>query len=100
MCWQIDSATEEKFTNSELVTRAERLAAGLQNGLGVGKCDVISILSLNHIDYMTSLFATLIVSATLQPLNPLYTKGKETVTKGIQTITNGRKTVTKKVVKR
>lgn len=75
LLFQIDSTTEVKLGFSELSVRSERLAAGLQKFAGVGKDDVVGILSVNHNDFITSCLAVNLITAKLQPLNPMYTKG-------------------------
>ena len=55
--------------------RSERLAAGLQQ-FGLQKGDVVGILAPNHLDYPVVFYATTLISAVLQTINPLFTTGK------------------------
>ncbi|XP_052808168.1 uncharacterized protein LOC128237001 [Mya arenaria] len=69
----VDATTEKTTTYSELVTRIERAASGLQ-AIGVMKDDDIGVLSPNHPDYLVTFYACALVGATLQPISPMYTK--------------------------
>ena len=53
---------------------SERLAAGLQID-GVKPGDVVCILAPNHIDYHVVFYAVALINATLQAVNPMFTKG-------------------------
>ncbi|XP_045188977.2 uncharacterized protein LOC123546613 [Mercenaria mercenaria] len=68
----VDSTTEESFTYAEIIDRTEKAAAGLQK-FGVKKDDVIAIVSPNCPDYLISFYASALISATFQPVNPLFT---------------------------
>ena len=70
----MNGTTEEEITYRALASDVERAAAGLQ-ALGVRKDDVICVISPNHPDYLTAFYATTLIAATFQPINPLYTKG-------------------------
>ena len=72
---QIDGSTGNFYTYTELINRTERLAAGLQKW-GVQPGDVISIVAPSHIEYHVIFYATTLINAILQALNPLFTKGK------------------------
>ncbi|WAQ94548.1 LUCI-like protein [Mya arenaria] len=52
----VDATTEKTTTYSELVTRIERAASGLQ-AIGVMKDDDIGVLSPNHPDYLVTFYA-------------------------------------------
>ncbi|XP_052793535.1 uncharacterized protein LOC128227237 [Mya arenaria] len=69
----VDATSEKTTTYSELVTRIERAASGLQ-AIGVMKDDAIGVLSPNHPDYLVTFYACALVGATLQPISPMYTK--------------------------
>ena len=72
--FQIDGTTGVIFTFNDVINRTERLAAGLQE-LGVQKGDVICIVAPNHLEYSILFYATTLIAATLQTVNPLFTKG-------------------------
>ncbi|XP_060553012.1 uncharacterized protein LOC132714225 [Ruditapes philippinarum] len=69
----VDANTDRNISYGELIHLTERAASGLQK-LGVRKGDVICILSPNHTDYMVAFYATALITATFQPVNPLYTR--------------------------
>ncbi|XP_052806232.1 probable 4-coumarate--CoA ligase 1 [Mya arenaria] len=69
----VDCTTETTITYSELIARIERAASGLQ-ALGVRKDDVIGVLTPNHPDYLVTFYTCALIGATLQPINPLFTK--------------------------
>lgn len=69
----IDGSTDKSYTYAELVSRTERAAAGLQK-YGVLKGDLICIALPNHTDYVVAFYASALIGATFQPINPLYTK--------------------------
>ena len=71
---KIDGTTEEEFTYAYTVDRIEHAAAGLQK-FGVCKNDVIAIVAPNSPDYAIAFYASLLISATFQPINPLFTTG-------------------------
>ena len=75
LCFQIDAPSRKTYTFDEVISRTERLAAGLQC-LGAQSGDVICTFAPNHIDYITVAFATYLVNGILQCINPLFTKGK------------------------
>ncbi|WAQ94549.1 LUCI-like protein [Mya arenaria] len=52
----VDATSEKTTTYSELVTRIERAASGLQ-AIGVMKDDAIGVLSPNHPDYLVTFYA-------------------------------------------
>ncbi|WAQ94553.1 LOW QUALITY PROTEIN: LUCI-like protein [Mya arenaria] len=56
----VDATTEKTTTYSELVTRIERAASGLQ-AIGVMKDDDIGVLSPNHPDYLVTFYACALV---------------------------------------
>ncbi|WAQ94556.1 LUCI-like protein [Mya arenaria] len=56
----VDATTENTTTYSELVTRIERAASGLQ-ATGVMKDDAIGVLSPNHPDYLVTFYACALV---------------------------------------
>lgn len=66
--------TGEKLTARQVRQRAIRLAECLLH-LGVTANDVVGLCSENRVDYPVVVFATLIIGATLGPLNPTYTAG-------------------------
>jgi len=68
---QVDGNTDWQLTYRQLSQRVERVAAGLQK-IGVSKDDVVCIASPNHVDFLTACYATILVSATCQPVNPTY----------------------------
>ena len=72
---QIDGFTKQTYTYSDIITMSERLAAGLQI-VGVKPGDVVCILAPNHIDYHVVFYAVTLINATLQAVNPLFTKGR------------------------
>ena len=71
---QIDGFTKQTYTYSDLITMSERLAAGLQID-GVKPGDIVCILAPNHIDYHVVFYAVALINATLQAINPMFTKG-------------------------
>ena len=75
--FQVEGETGKSCTYNDIITRSERLAAGLQ-GLGVQKDDVVCIFAPNHLDYPVVYYATALNAAVLQTVNPLFTTGKET----------------------
>ncbi|XP_053374349.1 uncharacterized protein LOC128546945 [Mercenaria mercenaria] len=70
----VDADTDRNITYEDLIYRTERAASGLQT-FGVRKDDVICVVSPNHTDYMVAFYATALLTATFQPVNPLYTRG-------------------------
>ncbi|XP_060589364.1 uncharacterized protein LOC132744623 [Ruditapes philippinarum] len=68
----IDGTTEEKLTYAEITDRVEHAAAGLQK-LGVCKNDVIAVVAPNCPDYVVAFYASALIYATFQPINPLFT---------------------------
>jgi len=62
------------MTYNQLIERTKGAAAGLQK-LGVCKDDVICVMSPNHMDYLVACYASAVIYATFQPINPLYTAG-------------------------
>ena len=72
--FQVDASSGKTYTYRHLSDRVERLAAGLQR-FGVREGDVICMFSPNHIDYLTVYYASVIMNAVLQCINPLFTKG-------------------------
>lgn len=69
----IDGFTKQAYSYKKVVKRAECLAAGLQE-LGVKPGDVICIAAPNHIDYHVTFYATSLINAVLQAVNPLFTR--------------------------
>lgn len=68
----VEGETGKSCTYNDIITRSERLAAGLQ-GLGVQKDDVVCIFAPNHLDYPVVYYATALNAAVLQTVNPLFT---------------------------
>ena len=75
---QVNSSTGDSYTYADLVSRTERLAAGLQR-LGVQEGDVICIFAPNHLDYLVTLYASTLINVVFQPVNPMSTKGSSLV---------------------
>ena len=73
---QVDATSGKTYTYRQLIDRVERLAAGLQR-YGVREGDVICIFSPNHIDFLPFFYASTLVNAVLQCINPLFTKGMQ-----------------------
>ncbi|XXG79508.1 hypothetical protein AAC387_Pa09g0558 [Persea americana] len=72
----IDSATDQQLTYAQLHRSVRSLAAGLHHGLGVGKGDVVLLLSHNSLLYPVICLAVLSVGAVLTTANPLNTEGE------------------------
>lgn len=69
----IEGSTGKTYTYDDVVTRTESLAAGLQQ-LGVQEGDVVCIFAPNHLDYPVTFYATALIGAIFQTVNPLFTK--------------------------
>lgn len=74
--YQVDGVTGKTYTYNDVITRSEKLAAGLQQ-LGVQKNDVVCLLAPNHIDYGIVFYATALCTAVFQAVNPLFTIGNQ-----------------------
>lgn len=61
------------FSYADLNSRVNRVAGGLA-GLGVGRGDVVAVMSRNSVDYMTIWFASLKLGAALTGLNFTFTE--------------------------
>lgn len=69
----VDATTDKGITYKDLIQRTERAASGFQK-FGVRKDDVICVVSPNHPDFIVAFYASALVGATFQPVNPQYTK--------------------------
>ncbi|KAK7858899.1 4-coumarate--coa ligase-like 5 [Quercus suber] len=72
----IDSATNQQFTYAWLQRSIRSLAKGLYRTLGVGKGDVVFVLSPNSLLYPTICLAVFSIGAILTTANPLNTKSE------------------------
>lgn len=72
----IDSVTDHEVTYAQLHRSVRSLAAGLQHGLGVGRGDVVLLLSPNSLLYPVICLAVLSVGAILTTANPMNTEGE------------------------
>lgn len=71
---QVNGETGESMTFTELHKRTEMAAAGLQN-FGIRKNDAICVISPNQPDYVVAFYASALIGAIFQPINPTYTPG-------------------------
>ena len=70
----MDGETGKTYSYADVISRSERLAAGLQT-LGVDAGDVVCTLALNHLDYPVTFYASALLAAVFRPVNPSYTEG-------------------------
>lgn len=68
----VDGTTRKSYSYHDVISRSERLAAGLQR-FGVQPGDVICMFTPNHIDYLTVFYSSTLINAVLQAINPLFT---------------------------
>ncbi|CAN1238572.1 Probable CoA ligase CCL5 [Linum grandiflorum] len=72
----IDSFTGQQLTYGQLRRSIVALAAGLRDGLGVRKGDVVLLLSPNSILYPAICLAIMSIGAILTPANPVNTSSE------------------------
>lgn len=73
--YQIDGITSQELTYNELKTRSIRYAECLQ-AEGVQEGDVVGLCSENRMDFTCALFGTILLGATVAPLNLTYSECK------------------------
>ena len=73
--FQIDGTTRKSYTYHDVISRSERLAAGLQR-FGVKPGDVIAMVTSNNIDFLGTFYASTLINAVFLSVNPLFTQGK------------------------
>lgn len=71
----IDAFTKEETTYGEILESTRQLACGLRK-IGMGKFDVVAIINENSVHYAYPVLASLYLGATINPLNPAYSKGE------------------------
>jgi acyl-CoA synthetase (AMP-forming)/AMP-acid ligase II len=67
----VDGVTSDEYTYLQIRSRAIRLARTMQ-AAGVGKHDVVSIVSENRIELPVTLIAAFLCGATVAPINLTY----------------------------
>lgn len=69
----IDAFTRTEATFGEILESTRQLACGLRK-LGLGKSDVVAIINENTVQYAYPVLSCLYLGATINPLNPAYSK--------------------------
>jgi non-ribosomal peptide synthetase component F len=75
----VDGVTSDEYTYLEIRSRAIQLARTLQ-AAGIGKHDVISIVSENRIELPVTMFAAFMCGATVAPVNLTYSDREYKIT--------------------
>ncbi|PCH45120.1 amp dependent CoA ligase [Wolfiporia cocos MD-104 SS10] len=66
----IDEGTGQPMFLSELRSRSDALARTLQNEMGIGENDLVSIFTPNHTDYLTIIWAVHRLGGIVSAINP------------------------------
>lgn len=72
---QVDGITGYEISGEQLLSKAVHLAQYLQETHGIKAGDVISVCSENRIEFAVTIHATLLIGATIAPLNNSYIEG-------------------------
>ncbi|KAJ8323780.1 hypothetical protein QVD99_007061 [Batrachochytrium dendrobatidis] len=68
----IDAVTGRSVSFNSLRETSYKFARGLVGTLGIGKGDVIAVMSSNNLDYSSVLFGSLLAGACVTTINPSY----------------------------
>lgn len=68
----IEGSTGKTLTYTQFVRSVESVASGIA-GLGLGKGDVVAVLSVNRPEFALVFHGALLAGCTVTPINPLYT---------------------------
>lgn len=71
---QVDGITGQKFTCAQLRSRSIRLAERMSELFDLKAGDVVGICSENRLEFAVTVYATILLGATVAPVNVIYTE--------------------------
>ncbi len=69
----VDGTSGEKRTFGDLTRHVDSIGLGLKETYGIGKGDVVALMSPNHADYFSCVNSCMKIGASVTVINPIYT---------------------------